>query len=53
MFYVYERELLGELMLNCPKKITLPKSISNQFGNVFVSNGTGICSILIKEGVQA
>ena len=29
MFYVYERELLGELILNRSTKITLPKSASN------------------------
>ena len=39
MFNVYERELLGKLILNYLTKITLPKSISNQLGNVFVPNG--------------
>ena len=29
MFDVYERELLGELILNYSTKITLPKSVLN------------------------
>ena len=33
------KEMIGESMLNCPVKITLPKSVANQLGNVFVPNG--------------
>ena len=39
MSYVYKRELLGELILNFLTKSTLPKSVSNYLGNVFVPNG--------------
>ena len=39
MFYVYEEELLGQLILNYLTKITLPKSVLNQLGNIFVRNG--------------
>ena len=38
MFCVHEREILGELMLNYPARITLPKSGANQLGSVFVPN---------------
>ena len=38
MFYVCERDL-GELILKYARKITLPKSVSNQLGNVFVPIG--------------
>ena len=39
MLYMYERELLGELILNYLTKITLPESVLNELGNVFVPNG--------------
>ena len=39
VFYVYTRKLRRELILNYLTKITLPKSVSNWLGNVFVPNG--------------
>ena len=40
-FCVYERESLGEFRLNFLAKTTLPKSVANLLGNVFVPNGIG------------
>ena len=38
--------MLWELTLNCSMKITLPKSVSNFLGNVFVPNGmVGLCCV--------
>ena len=39
VFNVYEREIVGEFILNNLAKITLPKSAPNQLGSVFVPNG--------------
>ena len=39
MFSVCTREVLGALISNYRTKITLPKSVSNYFGNVFVTKG--------------
>ena len=35
MSFVYAKETLGELVLNC-LKVTLPKLFANKFGNIFV-----------------
>ena len=35
---VYEREIQGEQLLNDLAKITLPESLANSLGSVFVSN---------------
>ena len=40
VFCVYKREIQKEFLLNCLAKITLPKSVANQLGNVFVPNGS-------------
>ena len=40
MFLCPRRESLGELLLNCLAKLTLPKSIENYLGDVFFPNGT-------------
>ena len=37
---VKERHILGEFMLNYLSKITLPISVANKLGHVFVANGT-------------
>ena len=39
MFNVYAREALVELMLNNPRRVTLPTLFANIFGHVFVPNG--------------
>ena len=39
MFCVYNRESLGELILICPAKLTLPKSVANSLANTFLSLG--------------
>ena len=40
MFFVYVREVLGDLIVNYLAKITLPKWFADDLGNVFVPNGT-------------
>ena len=39
MSCVYDREILEEIILNDLTKVTLPKSVSNQLGNVSVPSG--------------
>ena len=39
MFFVYARGILGEFRLNYLAKITLPKLVANELGNVFIPNG--------------
>ena len=39
LFLVYEREILGELILINLTKLTLPESLASYFGNILVPNG--------------
>ena len=36
---VRKKKILGDLILICLAKITLPKSVANSLGNVFVPDG--------------
>ena len=49
VFFLYEREILGEFVVKCPTKMTLRNSSANSLGDVFVSNGTVRAFVLTVE----
>ena len=49
MFFVCEREVVGEFVLNNVTKIVLLKLFANTLGNLFVPNGTMIQTNLLPN----
>ena len=52
VFCVYERDRLGELIFSYLAKITLPKSVVNWLGNVFVPNGIYGITVTVFRGLH-